>query len=446
MAIIVDIDHEVGDLSEYTTTVTDSGDLSVSDAAALAGTVHGLDVLIDDNTLIFGSYTLGSPITPSYIRYRFYVDPNSITMADTNAFTLFNVRAGSNILSEVNLHYASSSYNLRATIVNDAGSVSMSVDAAISDEPHYVEVLLTRSTNADSNDARMDWWVDGNAQTALTGADSYTRFENIDIFRLGAVSGIDTGTRGTVYLDQLVARDDNTEIGEYEEEESNSASPSSSASGSPSSSASSSPSNTPSASPSNSPSEGTPSGSPSEGTPSGSPSESSTVSNSASPSNTPSGSASGSPSNTPSASASNTPSSSPSGSASNTPSASPSGSVSESPSLGAAGSICWGHDTGVTEDTVSNFQYNWFGTGTIENAGVADTERIALFSGEYMMSEIVDTGAVDVQLDYNHYAAGDTITLEYRTGATAAATTGAAWQSYVAPFASSGFVQIKISV
>jgi hypothetical protein len=37
MSIIINIDHETGDLTQYTSTVTDSGDLSVAVGAALAG-------------------------------------------------------------------------------------------------------------------------------------------------------------------------------------------------------------------------------------------------------------------------------------------------------------------------------------------------------------------------------------------------------------------------
>jgi len=94
---------------------------------------------------------------------------------------------------------------------------------------------------------------------------------------------------------------------------------------------------------------------------------------------------------------------------------------------------------------VRDFNGNWTGTGDIENPGVADTERLALGAGENMVSEVVDTGTVDVLIDYNVYAAGDNINLDYRHGATPAACQAAGWNDYVAPFTSLGYVQVKVT-
>lgn len=41
LGTIININHETGDLSQYTNTVTDSSDLSVTAPAALAGTSYG---------------------------------------------------------------------------------------------------------------------------------------------------------------------------------------------------------------------------------------------------------------------------------------------------------------------------------------------------------------------------------------------------------------------
>lgn len=89
---------------------------------------------------------------------------------------------------------------------------------------------------------------------------------------------------------------------------------------------------------------------------------------------------------------------------------------------------------------------DWTGTGTVENPRAGDNERLALGSGEYMISETVDTGAADIEIDYNVYQAGDAVTLQYRHGATAVACAAAAWQNYAGSFTSLGFVQAKVSV
>lgn len=107
--------------------------------------------------------------------------------------------------------------------------------------------------------------------------------------------------------------------------------------------------------------------------------------------------------------------------------------------------VCWGHDTGVTQANVRDFQGDWTGTGAIGNPGVNDTERLELESGEYMVGPIVDTGAETVRVLLNSYQAGDAVTVEYRTAGTPNACAVAAWLPYVAPFVSNGYSQLRLT-
>ena len=65
------------------------------------------------------------------------------------------------------------------------------------------------------------------------------------------------------------------------------------------------------------------------------------------------------------------------------------------------GASAWGHEVSVTQDNVRAFFGNFTGTGTIEGSGNA--ERIKLEAGQYMESEVVDTGAVTVTLAKDVY-------------------------------------------
>lgn len=107
-----------------------------------------------------------------------------------------------------------------------------------------------------------------------------------------------------------------------------------------------------------------------------------------------------------------------------------------------AGSTCWGHNTGVIETNVRTFAGNWSGTGSISGNG--DTEKLIINEGQYMQSEVVNTGALNVTLAQNVYAAGDTGTIKFRHGATEAACLAATFEDYVGPFASLGFVQVRV--
>ncbi|MHC4498507.1 MAG: LamG-like jellyroll fold domain-containing protein [Planctomycetota bacterium] len=126
-------------------------------------------------------------------------------------------------------------------------------------------------------------------------------------------------------------------------------------------------------------------------------------------------------------------------------SASASPSVSPSPSPGGSGEVVWGHDTAVLEANIRNFSGNWTGTGQIFNPGVADIEYVRLQAGEYMISEIWDTGDQIVELLQNVYAVGDDVDLDYRHGATPAACVAAGWNNYVGKFVSLGYVQVRIT-
>ncbi|HET9588194.1 MAG TPA: hypothetical protein VFO91_05360, partial [Anaerolineales bacterium] len=82
---------ESGNLSAWTANSIDKGDLTVSTAAALAGS-QGLQAVIDDNNTIH--VRDDSPnAEPRYLA-RFYFDPNSIPMANGNAHIIFKGFAG----------------------------------------------------------------------------------------------------------------------------------------------------------------------------------------------------------------------------------------------------------------------------------------------------------------------------------------------------------------
>lgn len=99
--------------------------------------------------------------------------------------------------------------------------------------------------------------------------------------------------------------------------------------------------------------------------------------------------------------------------------------------------------TGVLETNVETFAGNWLGTGVISGAG--DAETICLAVGEYMESNVVNTGISTIELDQNHYnPAGDALLLKYRTADTEGNCLSAAWNIYTVPFVSLGYVQVRV--
>ncbi|HLE48848.1 MAG TPA: LamG domain-containing protein [Patescibacteria group bacterium] len=200
----VDIDHETGDTSQYTSLTDPDSDLSVTAAAAQNGTNYGLAVQIDDTTATYGRKDITAN-TSGIARYSFYFDINNLTMSEAgDEFTFANIyNSGVNSTSFVNVKRFSGVYTLRAAIVDDAGAASYTSYYTITDAPHYVEVELKRASTVSSSDGTVQLWIDGVAQETKTGVDNYDRFNDFWSVRLGAVSSIDAGTSGTFYVDEL---------------------------------------------------------------------------------------------------------------------------------------------------------------------------------------------------------------------------------------------------
>ena len=213
---IVDI-HLNADLSEFTSTVTDGDDLAWSNdatARAVAGTAGAMSCLLDDTTAIYGQKNFNKSTT---VRLRFYIDPNTLTMATGDSFIVFRfaqVSSGLPIFN-VNLARTATSYRFQASAYNDAGASACGSDIIdITDAPHYVEFLGVQAATDVSSDGSYQIWVDGVSKDADTGIDNYNRMNDQNWrIRVGALEGIDAGTSGTFYIDEIAVNDSGVEIG-----------------------------------------------------------------------------------------------------------------------------------------------------------------------------------------------------------------------------------------
>jgi len=193
---------ESGNFSAWSASTTDSGDLSVTTAAALIGT-WGMQAVIDDNKAIY--VTDDRPSAEPRYRARFYFDPNSIAMVsgDTH-FIFYGYSGASTIVLRVQFRFSNGNYQVRASLLNDGSTWTNTSWFTISDASHFIELDWRAATAAGANDGGLTLWIDGTQQANLTGVDNDTR--RIDRVRLGAVAGIDTGTRGTYYFDAFESR------------------------------------------------------------------------------------------------------------------------------------------------------------------------------------------------------------------------------------------------
>jgi RHS repeat-associated protein len=193
---------ESGNLSQWTSTSIDGGDLSVSTTAAWSG-VYGLKAVINDNNALW--IRDDRPSDESRYRARFYLDPNSLSMAGGDAFYFLDTIGNAGPKPFYLRLKSSSGYKLAAFVLRDIGTDISFPDIPLSDAVHLIEIDWQASSAPGADDGHMTIWVD-EVPTTVDGLDNDTiRLEGIF---LGATSGIDTGTRGTLLIDSFESRRD----------------------------------------------------------------------------------------------------------------------------------------------------------------------------------------------------------------------------------------------
>ena len=171
--------------------------MSVSRAAAQNG-VYGLQLLHNDNRAIF--VTDSSPAAEVRYRAQFLFDPNSLAMASGNRFYLFyGLDAAATVVLRLEIRNTNGAYQVRAALRNDGNLYANTAWFAVPDASHSLELDWAAASAPGVNDGGIRLFVDGQLRAQLTGVDNDTR--RIESIRLGAVGGIDSGTRGTQFLD-----------------------------------------------------------------------------------------------------------------------------------------------------------------------------------------------------------------------------------------------------
>ncbi len=167
-----------------------SASIYVASSAALVGS-WGMGVNINSNT---STYVVDDrPSAEPRYRARFYFDPNSVRMGSSDShYILIGYTGSSTAVVRVEMRLSSGSYQLRGAFVNNSSTWTASSWFAISDAPHYIEIDWLAATAAGAKNGGLTLWIDGVQKARFTTGDNNTR--RIDRIRLGAASGIDSGT------------------------------------------------------------------------------------------------------------------------------------------------------------------------------------------------------------------------------------------------------------
>lgn len=210
---LFNITHDANNLNEYDSTVTDGGDLSTG-TPGLAGTTAKMEALIDDTNAIYGEKNLSG--TSHNLRLRFYIDPNSLTMADGDSFYFGKLTVSGDpwTISLWRMRKSGSSYQIQLMVDIDGGGSAQGAWRTITDAPHFIEMDYAGAATDVSVDGVFRVWIDGVLTDTLSNLDAYDIFDiGLNSVIVGPYYGIDAGTLGTFYLDELKANDDGSEIG-----------------------------------------------------------------------------------------------------------------------------------------------------------------------------------------------------------------------------------------
>jgi uncharacterized protein YjiK len=193
---------ESGNLSAWTASVTNSGNLNVSSGAALVGS-FGLRATFNNNNPMY--VRDDTPNAEPRYHARFYFDPNSISMVSGDSHVFFQSNMGtSTAVVRGAFRFSSGQYQVRFGLINDGGTWRNTAWVTISDASHPIEIDWAAATAAGANNGFLTLWIDGTQKASLTGTDNDTKW--IDRVTLGPRSGIDSGTRGTYFLDAFESR------------------------------------------------------------------------------------------------------------------------------------------------------------------------------------------------------------------------------------------------
>lgn len=213
MTVVLDIDHETGDLTQYTSSTTGGGDLAVTSGAALFGS-YGLSVTINDTGGIYAYKTLTKA---AVFRVRFYIKRTTLAMASGDAFLLSNFQQAGGSYSGMillRLQQTSGVYYISADVKNDALSSVLYDSETLDGDAHCVEYQVVRAANSTSADGTFEWWIDGVSKGTASGIDNYNLLSDQNWRILfGAIESIDAGTSGVFYVDAIKGNDDGAEIG-----------------------------------------------------------------------------------------------------------------------------------------------------------------------------------------------------------------------------------------
>lgn len=200
-----ELTFEYGSLTPYPTGFdnTNGLNLAVNAAAAIRGN-YGFSVGIPDVNPRIGQITA---INVTSMEMELLFDVNSLAMADGDIFDI--MRTGSNGASGVSVivslkYTIASGYQVQISVRTDAPATVSSSFLSIPDAPCMLRLFWKASDAPGEDNGYAYLYVNDATVASLTGVDNDGH--DVTLANIGAAAGVDAGTTGTIYFDNIRCR------------------------------------------------------------------------------------------------------------------------------------------------------------------------------------------------------------------------------------------------
>ncbi|MBN1586434.1 MAG: DUF2341 domain-containing protein [Candidatus Omnitrophica bacterium] len=190
---------ESGNMSSWYETQTDSGDLSVTAAAAHTGD-YGLQAVIDDTNNIWVKDEV--PGATDW-RARFWFHPNNLAMGDGDYFTILDVVEYNNPWDDaflINMEYSAGFGHFLQVLDATGGSYTKYSSTVLLDmnQWHLIQLEWHAASASGANNGYFSFAVDGENAETVSGIDN----DNVDVgYVILGAEGVDSSTSGTIFFD-----------------------------------------------------------------------------------------------------------------------------------------------------------------------------------------------------------------------------------------------------
>jgi hypothetical protein len=207
-----DIDAETGDMTEWDATY--GTQMTATSGSAIHGS-YGFNVDVTGTSSHSGETQHNLSGKTDY-RWRFYIDTTGLTMDDADSFWLLWGRKNTTneLRCQLQFGHLSGGHEIRMGIKNDAETTFNSSYYSIDSGEYWVEGHVFKASSSVAADGGFSLWINGSLKETQSDIDNYDTFEDLGHTRWGMATSNNTLTTGSFYLDDLIFRTDDTEIGE----------------------------------------------------------------------------------------------------------------------------------------------------------------------------------------------------------------------------------------